>query len=128
VKSRFFKFNAVGMAGAVVQLAVLWALTRVGVHYLVATAIAVEAALLHNYFWHVRWTWKDREGSLLRFHLGNGLVSLIANLGWMRLFTGTLGLPPLPANVVAILLTALLNFALGERWVFLREPPRHDAA
>lgn len=133
MKSRFLKFNAVGMLGAAVQVAVLWALTRAGVHYLIATAIAVEIAVLHNYWWHVRWTWREvrnevRAGSLWRFHAGNGLVSLAANLGWMKLFTGWLGLPPVPANLLAIGLTALINFALSERWVFLRQSPRHDAA
>ena len=31
-----------------------------GVHYLVATAIGVEAAILTNFLWHDRWTWRDR--------------------------------------------------------------------
>ena len=49
-------------------------------HYLVATAIAVEAAVLHNFCWHQRWTWRDRRAAsrttavrrLGRFHLLNG--------------------------------------------------------
>jgi putative flippase GtrA len=114
----WLRFNAVGIAGAAVQLAVLWLLTRTGLHYLIATALAVEAALLQNFYWHVRWTWKDREPSLLRFHLANGLVSILSNLAWMRLFTGWLHLPAVPANIAAIALTSLINFALGERWVF----------
>ncbi len=32
-----------------------------GPHYLVATALAVEMAVLHNFFWHRRWTWADRR-------------------------------------------------------------------
>jgi putative flippase GtrA len=118
---RWIKFGAVGGIGVGVQLAVLAVLTHFGLHYLPATALAVEAALLHNYLWHVRWTWKDRApqpGQLYRFHLANGLISLISNLGWMRLLTGWLYVPVLPANVVAISATAVLNFLLGDRWVF----------
>jgi putative flippase GtrA len=123
VTGRWLKFSTVGLIGVGVQLAVLVALTKLGVDYLVATAVAVEIALLHNYAWHRRWTWADRDarsGRLLRFHLANGLVSLLSNLVWMRVLTGGLGVPAVPANLAAITVTSLLNFALGERWVFTR--------
>jgi len=119
--TRWLKFSAVGGIGIGVQLAMLALLLRWHVHYLAATVIAVEIALLHNYVWHKYWTWAGREkrsGRLLRFHLANGLVSVISNLLWMRVLTGWLHVPPLPANLVAIGATALLNFALGDRWVF----------
>jgi putative flippase GtrA len=117
---RWLKFNAVGAVGVAVQLGVLAVLVRLGMHYLAATALAVEAAVLQNYYWHSRWTWKDRDGSLWRFHLANGLISVISNLVWMRIFTGWLGIPPVAANLMAIALTSLANFWFGERWVFQR--------
>jgi len=117
---RWLRFNAVGMIGAALQVAVLSLLVKLGAHYLVATAIAVEAAILHNYAWHRRWTWAGRpsDGRLGRFHAANGLVSIISNVVWMRVFTGTFVIAPAPANVMAIALTSLLNFALSDRWVF----------
>jgi putative flippase GtrA len=118
---RWAKFSAVGAVGVVVQLGTLALLLQGGVHYLLATAVAVETAVLQNYYWHTRWTWKGREGSLWRFHLANGLLSLISNLAWMRLFTGWLGIPALPANLMAIALTSTVNFLLGDRWVFARK-------
>jgi putative flippase GtrA len=114
----WLRFNAVGIGGAAVQIACVWFLTDSGVHYLWATALAVEAALLHNFWWHTRWTWKGRNASLLRFHLANGLVSIISNLILMRIFTGGLGVPAVPANLLAITLTSVVNFVLGDRWVF----------
>ena len=54
---RWCVFNGIGLAGAAVQLAVLWMLLAARVHYLPATILAVEAALLHNFLWHERWTW-----------------------------------------------------------------------
>jgi putative flippase GtrA len=115
---QWLKFNAVGMVGALVQLGMLALLTRLSVHYLIATAIAVETAVLHNYFWHVRWTWRGRSGSLWRFHAANGAVSLLSNLLLMRLFAGWLGIPVVAANVLAIGITSVVNFLLGDRWVF----------
>lgn len=123
---RWLKFNAVGATGVAVQLVALAICLKLGLHYLLATALAVEFALLHNYFWHRRWTWRDRPaaGALLRFHLANGLVSIVSNMLWMRLFVGTFGLPHLPANLASIAITSLINFALGDRWVFSTRPER----
>ena len=110
------KFNAVGIAGAIVQLTTLTLFVKAGAHYLVATALGVEVAVLHNYFWHARWTWRDRsERSLLRFHLSNGVVSIVSNLMWMWLLAAW---PVVAANLIAITLTSVVNFLLGDRWAF----------
>ena len=128
---RWLKFNLVGAIGIGVQLAALAALVSgLHLHYLAATAIAVEAAVLHNFVWHERYTWKERSlggrgaafGRLLRFHLGNGLVSILGNLALMRALVGTLHMPYLAANVLTIGACSLLNFALSE-WFVFREPP-----
>lgn len=108
------------MTGVAVQLAALQLFTWTGVHYMAATPLAVECAILYNYFWHVRWTWKEREGqgSLWRFHLANGLISVLGNLLLMKLLYGWLAWPLLPANLAAIAITSMVNFFAGDRWVF----------
>jgi putative flippase GtrA len=135
VKALFFrwlKFNFVGGIGIVVQLAALWLLMNVArLHYLVATALAVEIAVLHNFVWHETFTWSSRiragwrarSGRLLRFHAGNGLISIAGNLALMRVFTGSLGIRPLMANAAAIAICSLANFAAGE-WFVFRESRR----
>ena len=123
---RWLKFNAVGGAGLMVQLAALWLLERAaGMQYLVATLLAVEIAILHNFVWHQLWTWRDRPPEsvvrrLLRFHLANGLVSLVANSILMALLVGALHAPLIPANLLSVGLAGMLNFALAEVWVFGR--------
>jgi putative flippase GtrA len=121
------RFYTVGAAGMVVQLAVFTLLTRgLNVGYLLATAIAVELAVLHNFCWHERWTWADRlqvsaagqAGRLFRFHLSNGIFSILGNLALMALLVGRLHAPPVPANVVAIGVCSLLNFLAADRFVF----------
>jgi putative flippase GtrA len=123
---RWIKFSAVGGAGVIVQLAML-ALLRSGFgwHYLVATAVAVETAVIHNFVWHARWTWADRPATLrdslirlLRFNLSTGLVSVTANLLVMSVLVGLYGLPYLPSNVVAIIATGLVNFLVSEFFIF----------
>jgi putative flippase GtrA len=122
---RWLKFNLVGGLGILVQLGCL-ALLCFWMHYLVATALAVEIAVLHNFAWHERFTWKDRPGGgrerllrLLRFHLGNGAVSILGNLGLMWLLVDRFHMKHLlVANGIAIAICSFLNFALGEWFVF----------
>jgi putative flippase GtrA len=126
---RWLKFNLVGVLGAVVQLAVLETLTRgLKLQYLLATAMAVETALLHNFVWHEVFTWRDvglpeslgqRLWRLVRFNLANGMVSLLGNLFLMWVFAGLFNWPYLIANLVAICACALLNFYLSERHIFV---------
>jgi dolichol-phosphate mannosyltransferase len=47
---RFLKFAAVGAVGAVLNLAVLYALTELGVFYLLSGLVSIEAGLLSNFF------------------------------------------------------------------------------
>ncbi len=115
---RLSKFSAVGVVGAGVQLLALALFLRLHLNYLLATAAAVETAILHNYQWHARWTWRGRPGRFWRFQVSNGLVSLTSNLILMRLLTGAVGIPPIPSNLIAIAATSLANFWLGDRWVF----------
>ncbi len=127
---RWLKFNFVGGLGIGIQLGMLAMLVKVlGMGYLPATAIAVETAILHNFTWHERFTWKDRTagarrrardvaGRLVRFHAGNGVISLAGNLVLMRLFVGVLHVKVLPANMVTIAICSLANFAASEWFVF----------
>jgi putative flippase GtrA len=127
--ARWLKFNAVGALGVGVQLGTLALLTRVlGWNYLLATVVAVEAALAHNFIWHERYTWRDRTSGaqsaraiakrLFTFHFGNGLVSLGGNLALMRLLTGSMHGSPLVANVISIVVCSLVNFVVGDKLVF----------
>lgn len=126
---RWLKFNAVGAVGIVVQLVALALLVSgLGVNYLVATALAVETAVLHNFFWHQRFTWADRAslgirqtlGRLLRFNLTNGGLSILGNLILMRLLVGRLHLNYVVANLLTIALCSLANFLVSHRFVFIR--------
>jgi putative flippase GtrA len=93
--------------------------------YRIATAAGVAAAVVHNYVWHRRWTWADREGAgrhpcatLARFAAMNGAVSLAGNLAVMMVLVGGAGVPPVPANLVAIVVCSLVNYWLADRLVF----------
>lgn len=145
---RWMKFNFVGAIGIVVQLAALFLLKSVlNLNYLLATALAVETAVLHNFIWHERFTWVDRtrvdrtrvdrtrtdrtkpdrmptsspRSSLLRFlrfNVANGAVSILGNLALMKLLVDFGHVNYLAANGIAIALCSLVNFLVSEEWVF----------
>ncbi len=122
---RWMKFNMVGAMGMAVQLVTLALLNRwTGGHYLFASAVAVEFAVVHNFVWHLHFTWPDRRGSsamagqFVRFHLANGMVSLVGNVALMRLLVENAHLPVLVADSIAILCCSIVNFCLGDNWAF----------
>jgi len=123
---RLVAFAVVGALGMIVQIATFTLLNRGGLHYALASALAVELAVLHNFVWHERWTWADRPAAgtrerlarLLGFHLANGLVSIVGTLLFTIAFVEALGLPPVVANIAAIGATGILNFAASDRLIF----------
>jgi putative flippase GtrA len=124
---RWLVFNIVGAFGLVVQVATLAAIMEwTACNYLWATAIAVEAAVIHNFLWHERWTWADRATGIarerlsqfLRFQLTNALAPMIGNLFLMRLLVGHLGMRPILANLLAVAFCSIFTFFAGDRLVF----------
>lgn len=124
---RWLRFNLVGLAGLAVQISALALFNRM-LHgrYLWATVCALELTLLHNFLWHERVTWSDRSTArrwqrLLRFHLSNGVVSLLGNLALMRLLVQTFHMQVMLANLIAIVTCSFANFLLSHFWAFATE-------
>jgi putative flippase GtrA len=115
---RWLTFNGVGVMGVVVQLGILALLVHgFGVHYLAATLIAVESAVLHNFCWHQRWTWRDRPAASAAETAGR-MVSIAGNLAIMAVLCAILRMDPLVANVIAIVSCSIVNFIASEVLVF----------
>jgi putative flippase GtrA len=118
----------VGAIGIVVQFACFGLLfSLLHLNYMAATALAVEAAVLHNFVWHQRFTWPERFTAaerrdlamrLLRFHAGNGAVSIFGNVALMRTLAGGMHLNHYLAAGISIALCSALNFAVSEWFVF----------
>ena len=137
--SRAARFVGVGAAGFVLQALMLQVLVAAGLPYLLATALAVEGAILHNFVWHERWTWADRvvthgaglkgrhydvpsrHGRLVRFARFNGataFISIVGNVALMGVFVGRLRVPLIAANLLAVATLSVLNFVSADRLVF----------
>lgn len=148
MKQRVPTFMAVGAIGFVLQLGSLALLTMaVDWPYEPATAIAVQLAVVHNFLWHSRWTWRDRTIPMLaaatsgtpaprsgrrrfsrhgviarfvRYQVTTGATSMAGNVLCTVMFVERLGMPVLAANVAAVLVMSAVNFLVADRWVFAR--------
>ena len=120
---RFARFVVAGTGGFIVQVGMLAVLTSVfGVHYLVSTLIAVEAAILSNFAWHYCWTWRDRAGSwvdqLIRFNALNAITSIFGSIFLTALFVEVVGLHVVSANIASVVALSVINFIGANTFVF----------
>jgi len=118
---RFVRFNVVGGLGIGVQLVTVAVLVHgTGADPVLATAVGIGAALVHNFVWHVRWTWRDRSWTpastrrgFARFVTANGTVSFVGSMAMIPVLIGPAGLPAVVANMVTIAVCGLANFWLA---------------
>ena len=124
--TRIGRFLSAGLAGFVVQIAVLAMLIALDVQYLVATALAVELAIVVNFLWHERWTWQDRPARndrerwlrLVRYNAMTGVTSIVGSLVVTGLLVESLSMSPVVANIISVVALGALNFAGAETLVF----------
>ena len=123
---RIGKFMTAGAAGFVLQIASVAVLIALNVQYLLATALAVELAIVVNFLWHERWTWQDRParnarerwGRLARYNAMTGITSVAGSLLLTVLLVESLAMSPVLANMVSVVALGALNFAGAETLVF----------
>jgi putative flippase GtrA len=123
---RSLRFAAAGFPGFIAQIAGLALLVQAGAHYLVATVIAVEIAILCNFAIHERWTWRDRPAAslrdrwarLLRFNALTAVTSMAGSVALTAVFVESANLSPIAANIASVLALGLVNFAGADTLVF----------
>jgi dolichol-phosphate mannosyltransferase len=128
VGGRWLKFLSVGAAGTCVQLGSLCFLREcLALSVPLATAIAVEIAILHNFCWHRQWTWALADArlrsrpvlwQLCEYNLTSCLVSLVSNVVFTDVFMRAFGVHYLLANLMAIATVGVANFLMAELFIF----------
>jgi dolichol-phosphate mannosyltransferase len=58
---RLAKFNLVSLGGLVINLIILFALTSMGMHYLISNLFGIAGATMWNYFMNFGWTWGGKQ-------------------------------------------------------------------
>jgi dolichol-phosphate mannosyltransferase len=111
----------VGGTGVLVNNLALLILFK-GVHLplLVASVLVSELAIINNFYWNDRWTFKRTRISLSRFARFNlvSLSGLLITTGTLWVLVSHLGLYYLVANLLGIGLAMVWNFAANSRWTW----------
>ena len=131
---RFIKFGLVGGSGTVINIVVLYlaqehllkgiADFHTRLNYSIALAITV--ATISNFYWNRRLTWRDRTRNtpqpalrlFAKYVMAATLSIVIQSLltKWLALY-----LHYLVANVMAIVLSSVVNFVANDKLTFRRK-------
>jgi dolichol-phosphate mannosyltransferase len=120
----FIKFNIVGLAGIVVNEALLIVLKSQGYSLIVASVIAIEVSILSNFVLNDLWTFRDRRHGhvVVRLAKFNGLmiIGLIANLVILYAFTAYLGVQYTISNLIGIGAAFLSKYWLSVKFAWIK--------
>ncbi len=120
----FMKYSLVGVSGVFINLGLYLFLTRYyEISEVVAPLIAIESALISNFFLNNFWTFGKRitqsriRVKFVKFHLVSGFSALINYSAFLTLFL-VFGLYDILANLIGIGLAAIVNYLINSNWTW----------
>ena len=116
---RFVGFVAAGGTATVINYTLFALLYWAGVNYLLASALGYVSGIAISFAINKLLVFRDSTGQSGQFlrYTGIYLVALVAQLGLLELGV-RLGLGPLIANAIALLVVVVMNFFVIRRFVF----------
>ena len=123
---RFYLFAAVGASGVVLNMAVFLLLSRAGLAPEAAAPVSAAAAMVSNFVWNERFTYRDRRSGQFAGRafkaVGTQVVGVAIDTGVVALAHAVFGLPGALANLIGILVAAGWNYGVFSAWVWRRAP------
>jgi dolichol-phosphate mannosyltransferase len=120
----FIKFAIVGGSGVLVNMGLLFILTRfLSVRLEIASPIAIEVSILSNFTLNNLWTFKKRNthvpfwSRLFRYHLVTGLAGIV-NYLVLLLLVNSFGLHDMLSNLIGILIGTIITYSLNSLWTW----------
>lgn len=124
--ARFVTVGASGYAVNVATFTLIVHATAAG--YRTAGAIAFLTAVVNNFAWNRRWTFRARGGRAVsqaaRF-LAVSLCVLVLTLALLSVLAGPAGIATIPAEALATMAMTPLGFTATRLWAFVPEPRNH---
>ena len=125
INYQFFKFALVGFANTCIAYIVYAACVYVGIHYLLANAIAFGVSVLNAYYWSDRYVFRKGTGetrnawwTLVKTYLAYGSTGLLLASILLWLYVDRLGISEYLAQVLVLVITIPLNFIINKYWSF----------
>jgi len=119
--ARLSRFLVIGGTGVLVNsLALLLLFQWVHLPLVVASVLSAELAIVNNFCWNDRWTFRRTQLSLSRFARFNlvSLGGLVITTCTLWVLIHYLGLYYLTANLLGISLATAWNFAASSLWIW----------
>jgi len=115
------RFLVVGASGVLVNSLALYALYQLlHVPLALASPLAVEVAIVNNFVWNDRWTFRRARPTLARFARFNvvSMLGMLITTITIWLLVHQIGLHYLLANLAGISLATACNFAINTEWTW----------
>ena len=99
--------------------------THPDIRLLIASVMAVEAAVISNFYWHERWTFRHRElhaPKIIRFFKFNlaSIGSPVIAVATINVLTPVFGISPYIANTIGVALGASWNWVWNNHVIWRR--------
>ena len=131
----YLKFLMSRVVGTVVDTGVLWILSThifksyVGI-YFISPTISFEFAVVSNFFFSYFWIWRRRiseksiKSFFTRFIVFNlaAVTGFVIKMSLLLLLARMFGWNVVYCNIVALLISGIINFILAEFTVFRKKP------
>jgi putative flippase GtrA len=118
---RFIRFSGVGVIGTAAHYAVLVLLVQLlSADAVVASSVGAIAGAITNYYLNYHFTFqsnKSHREAMSKFFVV-ALIAFLANAGLMLLFTHTLNLYYLAAQILTTVIVLLITFIGNHFWSF----------
>ena len=121
---QLLRFGLVGLSGVGVNLMVFSTALWGGAGYQLAAVAAFLAAVSHNFYWNARWTFRllaetnHKLFSRYLWFVAISAVCLLLNLNFLTVFIDQWRMPPILAQIGAVLAVGLVNFWLQAKMTF----------
>jgi len=121
---QFLKFCVVGLTGVLVNMGLLWALTKfIGFDYRISAIFAIEISILSNFTLNEIWTFRKRPkagslaGRIVNFNIAC-IIGAAINFVVLVLLTEIFHLHYLLSNLFGIACATLWNYFMSATWVW----------
>jgi len=117
--SLFIKFCIVGVTNVIISYTVYFFLIKLGLYYLLASAIACIIGILNGYIWNLKYVFKKSKSlnNVIKFFIVY-ISSSSINLGIMYICVDVYNMHKLIAPIFAVGVGTIYNFILNKAWTF----------
>ena len=123
--SQFLKFALVGLSNTLIAYLVYAFCVYIGLHYLLANAIAFAVSVLNAFYWSDRFVFCKGEGesrsaiwTLIKTYLAYGSTGLVLASVLLWLYVDRFGISEYIAQLLVLVVTIPLNFIINKYWSF----------